>query len=74
MRHPLRSDHRGHSDKSKGFVERIVKTYNLGIIGAGMYGKILAGWFRKDPRARIRWINSASEATTKAAAAGVRGR
>ncbi len=45
-----------------------MKTYNLGIIGAGMYGKVLAGWFRKDPRARIRWINSASEATTKAAA------
>ena len=45
-----------------------MKTYNLGIIGAGMYGKVLAGWFRKDPRARIRWINSASEVTTKAAA------
>jgi predicted dehydrogenase len=45
-----------------------VKTYNLGIIGAGMYGKVLAGWFQKDPRARIRWINSASKATTKAAA------
>jgi predicted dehydrogenase len=45
-----------------------MKTYNLGIIGAGMYGKILAGWFRKDPRARIAWMNSASEATTKAAA------
>jgi predicted dehydrogenase len=45
-----------------------VKIYNLGIIGAGMYGKVLAGWFRKDLRAHIRWINSASEATTKAAA------
>jgi predicted dehydrogenase len=45
-----------------------VKTFNIGIIGAGMYGKVLAGCFRKDPRARIVWINSAGEATTRAAA------
>lgn len=42
--------------------------YNLGIIGAGMWGKVLADRFRQDPRARVTWINSASEATTRAAA------
>jgi len=45
-----------------------VKKYKLGIIGAGMYGKVLMRWFRQDPRAEIIWVNSASEATTKAAA------
>ncbi len=45
-----------------------MNTYNLGIIGAGMYGKILIRWFRQDERARIIWVNSASEATTKSAA------
>ena len=45
-----------------------MKTYKIGIIGAGMYGKILAGCFQKDPRANVTWLNSASEATTKAAA------
>jgi predicted dehydrogenase len=49
----------------EGFME---KTHFLGIIGAGMYGKVLAGWLRKDPRARIAWICSASETTTRAAA------
>jgi predicted dehydrogenase len=43
-------------------------TYNLGIIGAGMYGKVLMRWFKQDERANIIWVNSASEATTKAAA------
>ena len=43
-------------------------TYNLGIIGAGMYGKMLMQQFRKDERARLLWVNSASEATTKVAA------
>lgn len=42
--------------------------YNLGIIGAGMWGKVLADRFGQDPRARLTWINSASEATTRAAA------
>jgi predicted dehydrogenase len=42
--------------------------YNLGIIGAGMYGKVLMRCFRQDERANILWVNSASEATTKAAA------
>ena len=42
--------------------------YNLGIIGAGMYGKVLMRCFRQDERANIIWVNSASEATTKAAA------
>lgn len=42
--------------------------YNLGIIGAGMYGKVLMRCFRQDDRARILWVNSASETTTEAAA------
>ena len=42
--------------------------YNLGIIGAGMYGKILIRHFQTDGRANITWVNSASEATTKSAA------
>ena len=45
-----------------------MKQYNLGIIGAGMYGKILMRYFQKDERANITWVNSASEATTKSAA------
>jgi predicted dehydrogenase len=45
-----------------------MKTYNLGIIGAGMYGKVLMKWLQQDERAHILWVNSASEATTKAAA------
>ena len=45
-----------------------MKTYNLGIIGAGMYGKVLMNCFRQDERANITWVNSASEATTKFAA------
>lgn len=45
-----------------------MKKYNLGIIGAGMYGKVLMRWFRQDERANILWVNSASEATTKSAA------
>ena len=43
-------------------------TYNLGIIGSGMYGKVLMRWFREDERAHIVWVNSASEETTKSAA------
>lgn len=42
--------------------------YNLGIIGAGMYGKMLMKQFQKDERANITWVNSASEATTRSAA------
>lgn len=42
--------------------------YNLGIIGAGMYGKILMRYFQQDERANITRVNSASEATTKSAA------
>ena len=45
-----------------------MKTYNLGIIGAGMYGKVLMRYFQQDERANILWVNSASEATTKSAA------
>ncbi len=44
-----------------------MKKYKLGIIGAGMYGKVLMRCFRQDPRAEIIWVNSASDATTKAA-------
>ena len=43
--------------------------YNLGIIGAGMYGKILMRAFQQDlRRANILWVNSAREGTTKSAA------
>jgi len=42
--------------------------YNLGIIGAGMYGKMLMRAFLKDERANIIWVNSKSETTTKSAA------
>ncbi len=42
--------------------------YNLGIIGAGMYGKILMRFFQQDERANILWVNSASEGTTRSAA------
>jgi predicted dehydrogenase len=45
-----------------------MKKYNLGIIGAGMYGKILMRCFQQDERANILWANSASEATAKSAA------
>jgi predicted dehydrogenase len=45
-----------------------MKKYKLGIIGAGMYGKVLMRCFRQDERADILWVNSASEATTRAAA------
>lgn len=45
-----------------------MKKHNLGIIGAGMYGKVLMRFFQKDERANILWVNSASEATTRSAA------
>jgi len=46
----------------------MMKKYNLGIIGAGMYGKILMRCFQRDERASILWVNSASEATARSAA------
>jgi predicted dehydrogenase len=46
----------------------MMKQYNLGIIGAGMYGKILMRHLKTDGRANITWVSSASEATTKSAA------
>ena len=45
-----------------------MKKYNLGIIGAGMYGKVLMRFLQQDERANILWVNSASEGTTKSAA------
>ena len=45
-----------------------MKKYNLGIIGAGMYGKVLMHFFQQDERANITWVNSASKGTTKSAA------
>jgi len=45
-----------------------MKPYQFGIIGAGMYGKVLMKWLQQDERAHILWVNSASEATTKSAA------
>jgi predicted dehydrogenase len=45
-----------------------MKNYNLGIIGAGMYGKVLMRCLLQDKRANIAWINSASEETARSAA------
>ncbi len=45
-----------------------MKRYNIGIIGAGMYGKILMRHFAQDERAQVTWVNSASEKTAKSAA------
>jgi len=45
-----------------------LKKYNLGIIGSGMYGKVLMRCLRRDDRANIKSVNSASEGTAKAAA------
>lgn len=45
-----------------------MKKYNIGIIGAGMYGKILIRHLQTDERADITWVNSASEGTTRSAA------
>jgi len=45
-----------------------MKMYNIGIIGVGMWGKVLTRCFQEDERARVLWVNSASETTTKAAA------
>jgi predicted dehydrogenase len=45
-----------------------MKKHNIGIIGAGMYGKVLMRCFQQDERANILWVNSASETTTKSAA------
>jgi len=42
--------------------EAQMKTYNLGIIGAGMYGQVLMRYFQQDERVNITWVNSASEA------------
>jgi predicted dehydrogenase len=46
----------------------MMRKFNLGIIGAGMYGKILIHWFQQEERASLLWVNSASEETTRAAA------
>ena len=45
-----------------------MKKHNLGIIGAGMYGKVLMRHLQRDERAKIVWVNSASESTAKSAA------
>jgi predicted dehydrogenase len=45
-----------------------MKSYHLGIIGAGMYGKMLMRCFQQDERAKITWVNSARDTTTRAAA------
>jgi predicted dehydrogenase len=45
-----------------------MKTHNLGIIGTGMYGKMLMRCFQQDSRTNILWVNSASETTTRSAA------
>ena len=38
-----------------------MKKYNLGIIGAGMYSKMLMCAFQQDKRDNITCVNSASE-------------
>src|SRR6187455_2518130 len=43
--------------------------YNLGIIGAGMYGKVLMRHLQTDERANITWVNSASKGTVESASA-----
>lgn len=45
-----------------------MEKYNIGIIGAGMYGKVLMGCLQQDERANISWVCSASQATTEAVA------
>jgi len=44
------------------------ESFSIGIIGAGMYGKILMRALAKDPRARLSWVCSSSHETTDAAA------
>jgi len=45
-----------------------MKHYNLGIIGAGMYGKMLMRCFQQDERAKVIWVNAATETTARSAA------
>jgi predicted dehydrogenase len=49
-------------------MELTMSKYNIGIIGAGMWGKILVECFQKDTRAKVVWVNSSSEATAMTAA------
>ncbi len=42
--------------------------HTIGIIGAGMYGKVLLRWLQQSGRARVTWVTSASEVTARAAA------
>ena len=44
-----------------------MKTYTLGILGAGMWGRVLADRFDQDRRARVTWMNSATEASARTA-------
>ena len=44
------------------------KKYSIGIIGAGMYGKVHIRSLKQDNRAEIAWVCSASRETTDAAA------
>jgi len=57
-----------YNDIKSLITEERMNQYNLGIIGAGMYGKVLRRCFLQDERANIVWVNSASEETTKSAA------
>ncbi|WP_341676602.1 Gfo/Idh/MocA family oxidoreductase [Niveibacterium sp. SC-1] len=45
-----------------------MSTIKIGLIGAGMYGKVLIRAFRHDGRAEIKWVCSASEKTSRATA------
>lgn len=45
-----------------------MRRYNIGMIGMGLWGRVLAACFQKDERACITWVNSATEANAKKAA------
>jgi predicted dehydrogenase len=42
--------------------------HRIGILGAGMYGRVLMRWFQQDPRASLLWTNSATQASAESAA------
>ena len=45
-----------------------MKKHKLGMVGAGMYAKVLMRCFKQDPRAEIIWVNDIHEGTARAAA------
>jgi predicted dehydrogenase len=57
---------------SAGRIERtgikMTEPHTIGILGAGMWGRVLADRFGQDRRARVTWMNSTTEASARAAA------